>query len=67
MSVALTAGVPITLGVPRELFASLAPGVWGVAPDGRILLETVPDIATSTMVIITNWFEELRRRTEINR
>ena len=67
MSVAVTAGAPITLGVPRELFASLAPGVWGVAPDGRILLETVPDIATSTMVIITNWFEELRRRTEIKR
>jgi hypothetical protein len=63
MSVSIQSGAPLTVSAPRVRFGAFAPDTWDVAPDGRFLVETVPDLAAgSVQVTVTNWFEELRRR-----
>jgi len=63
MSATIASSDPLVVGTPRALFGILAPSIWDVTPDGRILLETVPAAeAGSVMVMVTNWFDELRRR-----
>jgi serine/threonine protein kinase/Tol biopolymer transport system component len=63
MSVSIKSWSPPTVSAPRVLFSALSPSIWDVAPDGRILLETLPHLTGgSAQVTVTNWFEELRRK-----
>jgi Tol biopolymer transport system component len=50
-------------GTPRDLFQQLATTTWDVSPDrNRFLVEISARTSGSNLAIVTNWFEELRRR-----
>jgi serine/threonine-protein kinase len=50
-------------GTPRELFQQMSTTTWDVTPDrNRFLVEISSQIGGSTLAIVTNWFDELRRR-----
>jgi hypothetical protein len=52
---------PFTSTPPQKLFTTFTGTTWGVAPDGQhFLVESV--VSGGTMVTVTNWFDELRRR-----
>jgi serine/threonine-protein kinase len=52
---------PFMSSAPQKLFAMLSGTTWGVAPDGQhFLVEAVQ--SGGTLVTVTNWFDELRRR-----
>ena len=59
---------PENAGTPQELFDGAYPDVngfgYGMAPDGRFLMLENKDILkpTTTLVVVTNFFDELRRR-----
>jgi eukaryotic-like serine/threonine-protein kinase len=57
---------PFAASVPQKLFSAFAGSTWGVAPDGQhFLVESVQ--SGSTLVIVTNWFDELRRRAPVKK
>jgi hypothetical protein len=77
MRVAVTGDTPGEWGGPEEIatgsFYSLAVGAptFDVANDGRILMTTragqgVGDDAPDSIVIVQNWFEELKRLVPTN-
>ena len=50
-------------GTPRELFRQPSTTTWDITPDrNRFLVELSARATGSTLAIVTNWFEELRRR-----
>jgi dipeptidyl aminopeptidase/acylaminoacyl peptidase len=50
-------------GTPRELFQQPSTTTWDITPDrNRFLVELSARSGGSTLAIVTNWFEELRRR-----
>jgi serine/threonine-protein kinase len=50
-------------GAPRELFRQPSTTTWDVTSDrNRFLVELSARSSGSTLAIVTNWFEELRRR-----
>ena len=50
-------------GTPRELFRQPSTTTWDITPDrDRFLVELSARSAGSTLAIVTNWSEELRRR-----
>jgi Tol biopolymer transport system component len=50
-------------GAPRELFQQPSTTTWDITPDrNRFLVELSARSGGSTLAIVTNWFEELRRR-----
>ncbi len=52
---------PFAASAPQKLFTAMVGTTWGVAPDGQhFLVETIP--SSATIVTVTNWFDELRRR-----
>lgn len=63
MAVDIRTGPPFVAGRPHPLFKlSNADAEWSETPDGqRFLVERVPELAT-TFVVVTNWFEDLLRR-----
>jgi len=53
----------LTVSVPSELFRSMFGTTWDLAPDGKLLVETVRNEGELTsFATVTNWFEELKRR-----
>jgi hypothetical protein len=55
---------PFLSAPPQKLFTTFTGTTWGVAPDGQhFLVEAVAN--GGTMVTVTNWFDELRRRAPI--
>jgi eukaryotic-like serine/threonine-protein kinase len=57
---------PFTSTPPQKLFTTFTGTTWGVAPDGQHFL--VEAVATGgTMVTVTNWLDELRRRAPLTR
>ena len=52
---------PFAASAPQKLFTANLGTTWGVAPDGQhFLVETIS--SSATIVTVTNWFDELRRR-----
>jgi Tol biopolymer transport system component len=50
-------------GQPKELFKQLSTTTWDVSPDrNKFLVELSARASGTTLAIVTNWFEELRRR-----
>jgi Tol biopolymer transport system component len=50
-------------GEPKELFRQLSTTTWDVSPDkNKFLVELSARSGATTLAIVTNWFEELRRR-----
>jgi hypothetical protein len=50
-------------GQPKELFQQLSTTTWDVSPDkNKFLVELSARSGATTLAIVTNWFEELRRR-----
>jgi serine/threonine-protein kinase len=63
MVVDVTTSPSFRAGQPRELFRQLATTTWDVTPErDRFLVELSEREGGSTLAIVTNWFEELRRR-----
>jgi Tol biopolymer transport system component len=64
-AVDMPAGAGLEPGVPRRLFHLRIGSTGDVTPDpNRFLLELAPPPSStgSTMVVVTNWLDELRRR-----
>ncbi len=52
---------PMSASAPVQLFSMFAGTTWDIAPDGQhFLIESV--VEGGTIVTVTNWFDELRRR-----
>jgi len=50
-------------GEPKELFRQLSTTTWDVSPDkNKFLVELSSRTGGTTLAIVTNWFEELRKR-----
>ncbi len=63
MSVDVVSSPDFRAGTPRELFRQPSTTTWDITPDrNRFLVELSARAAGSTLAIVTNWFEELRRR-----
>jgi Tol biopolymer transport system component len=77
MSVRPEAGITWTAGPPAKLFegpyyaggGGAAGRTYDVAPDGRFLMikpASMPDQIAATVIVVQNWFEELRRLVPVN-
>ena len=54
---------PFSAGAPRELFKMLSGTTWDVAPDGEhFLIEGFGTQGGAAFAVVTDWFDELRRR-----
>jgi len=66
VAVPIQAGASFQAGTPERLFAMTSGTTWDVAPDAkRFLVEQSSITAASSgasMAIVTDWFEELKRR-----
>ncbi len=64
MSVTVQATPTLTFGTPKELFRYTPGTTWDVAPDGEHFLveQTSPTGTGAVFAVVTNWFDELRRR-----
>jgi serine/threonine-protein kinase len=57
---------PFSNAPPQKLFTAFSGTTWGVAPDGQhFLVETVA--SGGTLVVVNNWFDELRRRAPMKK
>ncbi len=57
---------PFAASAPQMLFSAFAGTTWGVAPDGQhFLVESFQ--SGGTLVTVTNWFDELRRRAPVKK
>lgn len=67
VAVAVPAGAPFRPGPPQTLFRTVGTGTtWDVTPDRQRFLieltnESSGDATTSSLVMVTNWFDVLRR------
>jgi eukaryotic-like serine/threonine-protein kinase len=63
MTVDVVTSPAFRAGTPRELFRQPSTTTWDTTPDrNRFLVELSARTGGSTLAIVTNWFEELRRR-----
>ena len=63
VSVDIPPGSDMRPGAPHVLFQGLYGTTWDITPDrSRFLVELTSAQAISQMALVTNWFEELRRR-----
>jgi eukaryotic-like serine/threonine-protein kinase len=63
LAVDVTGGATFHAGEPHELFKQLSTTTWDTTPDrNRFLVELSSRQAGSQLAIVTNWFDELRRR-----
>jgi Tol biopolymer transport system component len=63
MTVDVVTAPDFRAGTPRELFRQPSTTTWDITPDrNRFLVELSTRATGSTLAIVTNWFEELRRR-----
>ena len=68
MAVDVVTSPSFRAGEPHELFQQLSTTTWDVSPDrNRFLVELSSRQAGSRLAIVTNWFEELRRRVPIKK
>jgi serine/threonine-protein kinase len=71
LAVSVDAGKAFRAGTPAQLLEQFVGTTWDVAPDGkRFLIEARADPKTPTtqsVVAVTNWFEELRRKAPAKR
>jgi serine/threonine-protein kinase len=57
---------PFAASAPQKLFSTIVGTTWGVAPDGQhFLVESFQN--GGTLVTVTNWFDELRRRAPVKK
>jgi serine/threonine-protein kinase len=57
---------PFAASAPQTLFNAIAGTTFGVAPDAQhFLVETIP--SSATIVTVTNWFDELRRKAPVRK
>jgi serine/threonine-protein kinase len=62
MTVAVTATPSFQAGQPKELFQQLSTSTWDTTPDAnRFLVERSPLRSSSSLNLVVNWFDELRR------
>jgi len=63
MAVDVVSSPAFSAGAPRELFRQPSTTTWDITPDrNRFLVELSTRSTGSTLAVVTNWFEELRRR-----
>ena len=63
MVVDITTTPAFRAGAPRELYQQLSTTTWDTSPDrNRFLVELSSRQNGSTLAVVTNWFDELRRR-----
>jgi Tol biopolymer transport system component len=63
MTVDVVSSPDFRAGTPRELFRQPSTTTWDITSDrNRFLVELSARATGSTLAIVTNWFEELRRR-----
>jgi Tol biopolymer transport system component len=63
VGVDIPAGAEMRPGPPHELFRGIFGTTWDVTPDrGKFLVELTSAQMTGQFALVTNWFEELRRR-----
>jgi len=64
MSVTVQATPTFTMSAPKELFRYTPGTTWDVAPDGEHFLveQTAPTGMGAIFAVVTDWFDELRRR-----
>ena len=63
-----TSGPQFSVGKPAKVFDTTYWGFYDVAKDGRFLMikeSNVGDRSQPSIVVVLNWFEELRRRMPI--
>ena len=66
--VQITAGADLRAGPPREVFKFISGTTWDVTPDrNRFLVELTADANGADLAIVTNWFDELRRRAPVKK
>jgi Tol biopolymer transport system component len=63
MMVTVATSASFSAGPPKELFRQLLTTTWDVTPDSdRFLVEMSARTGETTLAVVTNWFDELRRR-----
>lgn len=63
MAANVTTSQALQVGEPHSLFKLTVGTTWDVTPDrNRFLVELVSTGSGSSLAIVTNWFDELRRR-----
>jgi Tol biopolymer transport system component len=63
MTVDVTTTPTFSAGQPKELFQQLSTTTWDVSLDkNKFLVELSARTGGTTLAIVTNWFEELRKR-----
>jgi dipeptidyl aminopeptidase/acylaminoacyl peptidase len=63
MSVEVTTSPALHLGEPRKLFEFFPGTTWDTTPDkNKFLVELTTSAGGTTLSIVTNWLDELRRR-----
>lgn len=63
MAVDVTSGATFNAGQPHQLFQQLATTTWDTTPDkNRFLVELSSRQLGATLNLVTNWFEELRKK-----
>ena len=63
MAVDVTTGTTFKAGQPHEVYRQLSTTTWDVTKDrNKFLVELTSRASGSTLAIVTNWFDELRRR-----
>ncbi len=68
MAVDVVTSPEFRAGTPRELFQQPSTTTWDITPDrNRFLVELSARSGGSTLAIVTNWFEELRRRAPVRK
>lgn len=69
-SVTVSTTPVLSVSVPVKVLNTGGAGTtWDVGPDGRFLIERLPSASqpATTLVTVTNWFDELRRRAPAKR
>ena len=63
ISIAIPPGQTLQPGEPKTLFTMLSGTTFDVTPDpDRFLIELISDRGGARLALVTNWFEELKRR-----
>jgi serine/threonine-protein kinase len=68
MAVDVTTGATFKAGQPHEVYRQLSTTTWDVTRDrNKFLVELTSRASGSTLAMVTNWFEELRRRVPVKK
>jgi len=65
MAVTVDAGTVVRAGAPRKILEQNAGKTWDLAPDGKRFLvqpQATTHAPAQDLIVVTNWFDELRRK-----